>query len=122
MPDVKFVDFDSKQVLLMDFTSIISAEVLSGLVNESIQLVQATNDRRSVLALIDVNNTPINRSVIASLKRLSQNNGPYIKAITFVGLGLLPGIMLRMLFRLAKKKNHKVMRDRSQALAWLVQQ
>jgi hypothetical protein len=119
MPDVKFVNYESKQVLMMDFGGITSVEVLSGLVDESIRLVQAANARRSVLALIDLTNTRINRSAIASLKRLSQNNGPYIKAITFVGLGPLPGLMLRMLFRLAKKKNHKVMRERAQALDWL---
>jgi hypothetical protein len=122
MPEVKFIEYKKKQVLTMDFNGITSAEVLSGLVDESIRLAQAANARRSVLAIIDLNHTPINRDAIASLKRLSQNNGQYIKAIAFVGLGLLPRTMLRTLFRLAKKKNHKVMRDRSQALAWLVQQ
>jgi hypothetical protein len=122
MPEVQFIEYKEKQVLTMDFTGITSAELLSRLVDESILLAQATNTRHSVLALIDLSNTSINRGVIASLKRLSQNNGPYIKAITFVGLGPLPGLILRVLFRLAKKKNHRVMRERSQALDWLVQQ
>jgi hypothetical protein len=106
----------------MDFSGIANAALLPELVDESIRMVHATNVRRSVLALMDLSNTRINRTVIVSLKRLSQNNGPYIKAITFVGLGPTPGFILGILLRLAKKKNHRVMSTRGQALDWLKRQ
>jgi hypothetical protein len=122
MPEVKFIDYEGKRVLLMDFADITRVGLLPQLVDESIQLVHAINVHRSVLALIDLTNTRIDREVIASLKRLSRNNGPYIKAITFVGLASLWQFIMSILLRVAKRQNHKVMGERREALEWLTHQ
>jgi hypothetical protein len=122
MPEVKFIDFEGKRVLLMDFADITRVDLLSKLVDESIQLVQAVNVRRSVLALMDLSNTRIDREVVASLKRLSRNNGPYMKAVTFVGLGAMWRFIISLLLRVTKRRNHKVIQGRARALDWLVHQ
>jgi hypothetical protein len=122
MPEVKFIQHEGKRVLLMDFSDIRRVGLLSQLVDESIQLVQAVNVRHSVLALMDLSNTRIDREVVASLKRLSRNNGPYIKAITFVGLGAIWRFIISILLRVTKRRNHKVMQGRAQALDWLARQ
>jgi hypothetical protein len=122
MPETKFIEYDGKRVLLMDFADIVSVGLLSKLVDESIQLVHAVNAPRSVLALMDLSNTRIDREVIASLKRLSRSNGPYMKAITFVGLGAMWPYIISILLRVTKRRNHKVMRGRSEALDWLAHQ
>jgi hypothetical protein len=122
MAEVKFIEHEGKRVLLMDFSDITRVGLLSKLVDESIQLVQAVNVRRSVLALMDLSNTRIDREVVASLKRLSRNNGPYIKAITFVGLVATWQFIISILLRVTNRRNHKVIRRRAQALDWLVRQ
>jgi len=122
MSEVRFMVYDGKQVLLMDFASLAEVELLPKLVDESIELVKSVDARRSVLALMDLSNTRINRAVIASLKRLSQNNGPYIKAITFVGLSPMWAFGVSILLRVTKRRNHKVVRVRGRALDWLVRQ
>ena len=122
VPEVKFIEYDGKRVLLMDFADIVSVGLLSKLIDESIQLVHAVNAPRSVLALMDLSNTRIDREVIVSLKRLSRSNGPYMKAITFVGLGAIWPHIISILLRVTKRRNHKVMRGRSEALDWLVHQ
>jgi hypothetical protein len=122
MPEVKFIDHEGKSVLLMDFADITSVGLLSRLVDELIQLVEAVNVRHSVLVLMDLSNTRISPEVTRSLKRLSRNNGPYIKAITFVGLGAMWAFIMSILLRVTKRRNHKVMRSRSDALNWLTHQ
>jgi hypothetical protein len=69
---------------------------------------------------MDLSNTHIDRELVASLKRLSRNNGPYIRAITFVGLGAMWRFIVSILLRVTKRKNHKVIQGRTQALDWLV--
>lgn len=120
MSEVKFIDYEGKQVLLMDFANVANVDLLSKLVDESLQLVQTAKVRRSVLALIDLSNTRIDRAVMQSLKRLSRNNGPYTKAITFVGLSAIWSFVVTILLRVTKRRNHKVVRERSLALDWLV--
>jgi hypothetical protein len=122
MPEVKFIDYEGKRVLLMDFADITRDGLLSKLVDESIQLVQAVNVRRSVLALMDLSNTRINREVIGYLRRLSRNNGPHVKAVTFVGLSTMWPFIMSVLLRVTKRRNHKVMRARSEALDCLAHQ
>jgi hypothetical protein len=122
MPEVKFIDYHGKQILLMDFAGLADMDLLSKLVDESIQLVQAVNAHRSVLALIDLSNIRMNRDVITSLKRLSRNNGPFIKAIAFIGFGPMARMLVSIMLRVTKRRNHRVMPVRSQALDWLVRQ
>ena len=122
MPGVTFIDHEGRQILLMDFSGIKDAQRFPALVDEAIRLVHETKVRRSVLALLDLTGTPVNRPVMASLKRMSQNNGPYIKAVTFVGLGTFWSAIVSAFFRWTKRRNHKVMHDRSRALEWLVRQ
>jgi hypothetical protein len=122
MSEVKFVEHQGKRILLMDFAGVTNMELLSSLVDESILLVKTVNTPHSVLALIDLSNTRINRALMASLKRLSRNNGPYIRAITFIGMPLVARTLLSIMLRVTKRRNHKVIPDRNQAYDWLVRQ
>jgi hypothetical protein len=42
------------------------------------QLVRSTNQRRSIRGMVDLSGTPLNKVVRGTVKRMSQNNGPYI--------------------------------------------
>jgi len=120
MPGVSFVAHETKEILLMDFVGIRDYRVLPPLVDRAIELVRRVGERRSVLVLVDLSGTRMNKRVGESLQRLSRGNGPYVSAIAFVGMGIPWSTILAGLLRLRGKTNHKVMRGRNEALAWLV--
>ena len=122
MPGVKYVNQGGKSILLMDFVGMSDYRDLPNLIDESIRLVQAAKVRDSILALVDLSKTRISREVISSLRRLSRNNGPFIRAIAFVGLSTPWSLLFSLLFRAGGERNHKVIHERGQALLWLVQQ
>jgi hypothetical protein len=122
MPEVKYIAQAEKSILLMDFSRIEDPSVLPGLVDEAIRLAHSSNAQRSVLALIDMSGTRITKPVIDSVERLSRNNGPFIKAIVFVGLSASWSLLVSMFLRTSGRRNHKVMQDRDQAIRWLVLQ
>jgi hypothetical protein len=122
MPEVKYIQHGDKSVLLMDYARITDYGILPGLVEESIRLAQSAKSHHSVLALVDLSGTRVNKEVIASLKRLSRNNGSYIQAIAFVGLSRTWSLLLSLLLRANGKRNHRVIHERSQALQWLILQ
>jgi hypothetical protein len=122
MPEVKNIVQDGQSILLMDFSNISDYSVLPGLVDEAIRLAQASNTRQSVRALIDLSGTRVRKPVIDSLERLSKNNGPFMKAVVFVGLSPSWSLLASMFLRSAGRRNHKVMHARDQAIRWLVLQ
>jgi len=122
MPEVKFIPQDNRSILLMDFTNIADYNILPGLVDEAIRLAKTSNAPRSVLALIDLEGTRIRKPVIDSLERLSRSNGPYMKAVAFVGLSGGWSMLLSMFLRSAGRSNHRVMQTREHAARWLLLQ
>lgn len=122
MPEVQYVNQGDKRILLIDLVSISDYQVMPSLVDEAIRLVQTAEGPGSVRTLIDLSNTRINRQMMSSLKSLSQNNGRYAKATAFVGLSKTWSAVLSTIFRARDKSNHKVIRNRSEALLWLEQQ
>lgn len=122
MAGVKFVNQESKPVLLMDFSGVRDYTALPPLVDSAIELASAGGKRGSVLALVDLNGIRMNKVVVRSLQRLSRGNGPYVRAIAFVGMGWMWSAILRGLLRLRGKTNHKVLSGRIEAMAWLLGQ
>jgi hypothetical protein len=120
MSSVKIINHSGKQILLMDFTNLDDYNLLDSLVNESIKIVQSSKNKKSVLALLDITNTSINRKVLSSFKKLSESNRLYIKFIAFVGLNSIWVIVFKIF--LFRKPNHKVINKRNDAIEWLVKQ
>ena len=122
MAGVKFVDVHGKQVLLMDFTHLKDATLLATQTEEAIAMGRSASAPHSVLALLDLTGTPLNRALLSSLRKLSQSNGPFIEAMAFAGLGAVPGGALRALLRVTQRTNHMVFETRAEALDWLTSQ
>lgn len=122
MPGVQYVNQGDKRILLIDLVRISDYRVLPDLVDKAVRLVQTTETPGSVLTLVDLTDTRINRQVISSLKSLSRGNGRYAKATAFTGLVRFWSLVLSTLLRARGKKNHSVFRRRSAALLWLEQQ
>ena len=122
MPEVKYIVQDEQSILLMDLTRIEDYSILPGLVDEAIRLAQMSNAHHSVLALIDLSGARITKPVIDSLERLSKDNGPFMKAVVFVGLSASWSLLVSMFLRTSARRNHRVMQNRSQAVRWLMLQ
>jgi hypothetical protein len=120
MAEVKLINHAGKQVTLVDFSNVADNGELSSLADAAIELVRSTGSLRSVLGLIDLTGTAIRRRTIASLKRMSRNNGRYMKFVTFVGLNPVWSAVVKSLLRVTKRTNHKVFKGRNEALDWLV--
>jgi hypothetical protein len=122
MAEMKFIQIGDRQVLLMDFSRLRDATVLTEATDDAIATVRSAGGPHSVLALLDLTGTPVNRALLRSLRKLSENNGPFIRAMAFVGLGMIPRSLLKALLRASKRTNHQVFRTRSEALDWLTRQ
>ena len=121
MAQVKFIQVGDKQVLLMDFSHLRDA-ALTEVTDDAIATVRSAGGPHSVLALLDLTGTPVNRALLRSLRKLSENNGPFIRAMAFAGPGVIPGGALKALLHASKRTNHQVFRTRSEALNWLTGQ
>ncbi len=90
------------------------------LAEEAIAFVRRTAERRSVLCVLDLTGTAIDGNVIRAMKRLSKNNGPYIRRMTFVGFNWLWSYGLRFFLAATGRKNHAVKPTVDRAFEWLV--
>ena len=122
MPEARYIIREGRSILLMDFARVEDWSALPKLVDEAIRLAQSSNNHYSVLAMIDLSGTRITKPLAISLKRLSKNNGPYIKAVAFVGLRFPASLLFSVFLRISGRRNHTVAQTREQAIRWLVVQ
>jgi hypothetical protein len=119
MPEVRFIEHTGKRVLLMDFSHSDGGPELIQTAGQAMEIVRSTGVRHSILGLLDLTGTPLNRSVRAIMKKMSANNGPYMKEVAFVGMGVVLSPIFRGLLFVTKRKNHGVFDTRREALEWL---
>jgi hypothetical protein len=119
MQAVKFIDYKGTNILIMDLSNIKDKIVLSKYIDDIICTVQSTDKYNSIFGLLDLTNIAFNKSTISFLKKLSRNNGPYMKYVAFVGLNPILSIAFNMFFNLTNRSNHKAIKSRSKALSWL---
>ena len=119
MAEASFITFRDRQVLLMDFSHLRDAARLSRLTDDAIRLAGSAATPQAVLALLDLTGTRMDRVTLASLRKLSQHNGPFIKLMAFAGLGAISGSALKSVLRATGRANHKVFKGRREGLEWL---
>jgi hypothetical protein len=120
MTPVRFIPCNGKQILLMDFTNAnTNAEITQTV--EEIKKAVAMQQPHSLMALLDVTGTSINRKRIRRIQDMAAHNRPYVKFIALVGLGLFRSMAFRIMLRVTGRKNHMVFRKREKALEWLVE-
>jgi hypothetical protein len=119
MVEVKSIELGDRQVLVMDFSRLHGAVQLATATDDAIAAVRATQRPHALLAVLDLTGTPVSRSLLRSLRRLSENNGPFVQAMAFAGLSLIPRCMLNALLRSSGRLEHRAFRTRAEALAWL---
>lgn len=120
MPDVKFIDHGGERVLLMDFSNAKDGQEIVETAEEVMRLVRLTDQQRSIRGLLDLSGTSFNKVVRETMMKMSRNNGPYMKSVAFVGLGVLLSPLFKGLLFITGRSNHKVFSTRGDALDWLV--
>lgn len=121
MPEALFVEHKGARILLVDFTDSGDNQRILETAEEAIRIVASTDQPRSVRALIDLSGTSLNKVVRGTLKRMSRNNGRYMKSVAFVGLPAVLSPAVKGFLRVSGRSNHRVFRSREEALNWLAQ-
>jgi len=119
MPEARFASEAGMEFLFIDLTRISDYHLVQPVVGEATQLARSVPGPDSLMTLLDLSGTRVNKLVISSLKSLSQKNGRYAKATAFVGLNWFWSFVLTTMFRMRGKKNHKVFSNRQEAIQWL---
>ena len=120
MPDAGFIDGHGRQVLLIDFSNASHDQGVVETGEKAMQLVRSVNVRHSIRGLIDLSGTSLNRVVVRTLKKMSQNNGPFMNSVAFVGFSPAWSQVVRILLYLSGRSNHRVFATRQEALDWLI--
>jgi hypothetical protein len=120
MPGVKFIDHGGERILLMDFSKAKDGQEIVETAEEVMRIVRSINQQRSICGLIDFSGTSFNKVVRENMMKMSRNNGPFIKSVAFVGLGVPLSLLFKGILFLTGRSNHKVFSTRSDALDWLV--
>ena len=107
-------------MLLMDFSKAKDGQEIVETAEEVMRLVRSINQQRSIRGLIDFSGISFNKVVREAMMKMSRNNGPYMKSVAFVGLGVLLSTLFKGLLFLTGRSNHKVFSTRGDALDWLV--
>jgi hypothetical protein len=119
MPEVKFVDHKGERILLIDFSNGRGNLSIIQTAEQAMEIVRSTGERRSIRGLLDLSGTSLNGVVRDAMKKMSKNNGPYMKSVAFVGLGVALSPLFKGLLRLTGRSNHRVFSTRGEALDWL---
>ena len=119
MNAVKLIEGNGRIIFVMDLSNPNGIEDISARVEEIILQVRKTKERNSIYALLDLTNLKFNSRTLPFLKKLSMNNGPYMKYVAFVGLNGVYSIVFRTMFRITKRVNHNVIKTKEKAITWL---
>ena len=118
MSPTQFINRFDKQILLMDFTNArTTAEIIQTV--EEIKKTVALQQPKSLIALLDITGTIIDKERINIIQSMAAHNRPYIRYIALVGLGFFRSVAFRVMLRLSGRKNHGVFATREKALEWL---
>jgi hypothetical protein len=116
MGSVSFVAHKGKKVLLTDVANCDVNEVVE-LLSESTRIM-SREPEGSVLSLADVTNVPLDKTVVAALKKTTVDNRPYVKRGAAVGVeGLRKALYLGV--RAFSKRKIDLFDDRESAMDWL---
>ena len=106
----------------MDFSHAPDSQAIAEMAEKAILLVRSSRQKGSVRGLIDFTGTSLNGVVRRSMQKMSLSNGPYMRAVAFVGFGVLLSLLFRFMLKATGRSNHRVFRTRQEALDWLEKQ
>ena len=100
---IRFVEYKAKQILLEDLSGIQDDDELIGLVKQAQQVVQS-QPPKSVLVVVDLTNSRLSPKVYQFSKTATEENSPYVKASTIVGISGLMDILAKAVSAFAQRE------------------
>ena len=113
---VKFITHHEKEILYLDFSNTLPAEVLQTI--EEAKRVISTRPEGSILTLTDVTNARFNDAVSDGLKQFTAHNKPYVKAGAVIGVTGLKRIIFSAVVTFSRR-NLEAFDDVEKAKHWL---
>ena len=119
MAPAHLIIHNGTKILLMDFTGASTTAEITQMVEEIKKFVEIQRPL-SMVALLDLTGTKINRKRIRIIRRMAAHNRPYVRIVAIVGLRFPKSIGFRLTLFLWGIKNHRVFKARDKALEWLM--
>lgn len=114
---VRFIEHQSKQILLIDFSHAAKQEILTLLYK--VQKTVAAEPPGSVLILADFDHAEIDKDVAIRMKEVLVFDRPYVKRAAWVGTGTLPNVFYQR-FKSFSQRDFPTFKTREEALDSLV--
>jgi hypothetical protein len=121
MERVRFIEHQSRKILLFDFTNIWSVVEAAKVIDAAIAYVGKLPQKGELLTLVDVKESSFDDHVVNKLKELGAHNRPWVLAGAVVGMSGMQKIMFRLINSFNGRKL-AAFNTREQAQAWLVAQ
>ena len=118
MSSVQLITHNDRQILLMDFTTARTTADIAQTVEEIKKFVEI-HQPQSLLALLDVTGTAIDKNRIRIIQGMAAHNRPYIRCIALVGVGFPKSVTFWARFWFTGKINHRVFGTREKAMEFL---
>ncbi|HEY3448721.1 MAG TPA: hypothetical protein VGK67_20350 [Myxococcales bacterium] len=119
MPRVRLVTHEGRVVVLIDASQMEVEDARKVFLEE--RALVASQPKGSALTLTDVSGTPLEDSLVTTVRETVAANAPYVKAGAVVGVTGLKKMALNTI-NLLTSRNLRAFSTREQALAWLAQQ
>lgn len=116
---VRFINRDKAEIMIVDFSGAKSTDEIIQIAGEA-KKAAALHQPQSLLCLVDFTGLKVNRERTKIVQDMAAHNRQFIRFIALIGLGFPRSSMLRLMLKLAGKKNHRVFGSREKALRWLV--
>ena len=119
MSQANLIIHNGTKILLLDFTGARTTAEITQMLEEIKNFVEIQR-LLSLVALLDITGTKINRKRIRIIRGMEAHNRPYVRFVAIVGLRFPKSIGFRLTLFLWGIKNHRVFKSRDKALEWLV--
>jgi hypothetical protein len=119
LPRVRLVTHEGRVVVLIDASQMEVEDARKVFLEE--RALVASQPKGSALTLTDVSGTPLEDSLVTTVRETVAANAPYVKAGAVVGVTGLKKMALNTI-NLLTSRNLRAFSTREQALAWLAQQ
>jgi hypothetical protein len=121
VPRTYFIEHDQRQIVLMDFSQLLTPQEGLQAIEEARQFIAAQPKRRNLLTLVDVTGSTQDTKVIDALSKLAEHDKPWVIAGAVVGVSMIWRMLFRMVTMMSGRKLASFT-NQQDAKEWLVKQ
>ncbi len=117
MDRIRFLDYQGKKVLLLDFTHCTAEDVFDMM--PEVQQIVTSQPAESVLVLADYSGGTFSRESVRRMKEVAARDKPHVRRAAVVGAKSMPRALFRGIEDFSSR-DFPEFSTREEALAWLV--